>query len=617
MARSSSPHATLQREAATSRAMVFKEEKTLKKVAGLFICGGLLTACLWWTHPGSTAVRAAAETEPAVRRSAQDLFKAGKAAYLQGRYAESVQLLESAHGRNAELHDTERTELDTYLTRARLKLDELSQSEGLVARGQSQDRPYTRGTPPGRPAPGADPRKPAGGNERPAAEKLMSEAKALAARGDFDAAAQKALQAKTFKVQWRSDEQTPTAFLQSLAALEKRKSQGKAPPGEQLFSGKPSQPLPGSGMGPGMGATRPSAAAPKMKDSQVSPAGAEMPASRTAGRRIPVQLETGFEEEAGGVVQAGASQAQGEEEEIVQVAGKTPEIYRGGARDGSEASQTPTAARAVTAKTPTAAKPAPVASRTPAPATSAPGNSARTAPRTSPMVTSTDALRMRADMLVKRARQAFDAGRLDEAQRLAKSAQRLQQEGGLTYGADEDSPAMLLTEVGRQKESQATAQAEKAAEEEVAANETIIERAPVAKPKMTPEPTPEEEASESIKPKAVAGTGRKPEENRLENPARQQALGLLQEARTALEEGRLDEAKEKSQKARAMDVVYGAFDDRPELLLADVDRASRTGMLAKSKIKPMEEPAAEVTAPAEEEAPVVAATEMPADEPAA
>ncbi|MAG93726.1 MAG: hypothetical protein CMJ48_08265 [Planctomycetaceae bacterium] len=53
---------------------------------------------------------------------------------------------------------------------------------------------------------------------------------------------------------------------------------------------------------------------------------------------------------------------------------------------------------------------------------------------------------------------------------------------------------------------------------------------------------------------------------------KQSALRLLDEARIALREGDLDSAGQKALAAQEIDVRYGLFEDRPEYVLADIER---------------------------------------------
>jgi len=55
---------------------------------------------------------------------------------------------------------------------------------------------------------------------------------------------------------------------------------------------------------------------------------------------------------------------------------------------------------------------------------------------------------------------------------------------------------------------------------------------------------------------------------------KEKAMRLLREARNDQKAGRLDEARTKAKRAADLDVRYGLFDDRPDLVLADLERTT-------------------------------------------
>ena len=59
------------------------------------------------------------------------------------------------------------------------------------------------------------------------------------------------------------------------------------------------------------------------------------------------------------------------------------------------------------------------------------------------------------------------------------------------------------------------------------------------------------------------------------SPETEEARQLLRDAREALTQGRLADARSKAQKAATLNVTYNVLDDRPELVLNDVDAAQR------------------------------------------
>ncbi len=53
-----------------------------------------------------------------------------------------------------------------------------------------------------------------------------------------------------------------------------------------------------------------------------------------------------------------------------------------------------------------------------------------------------------------------------------------------------------------------------------------------------------------------------------------QAKILVSKARAALKAGRIDEARDLAEKADQLKVAFGLFEDTPEILMADIERAS-------------------------------------------
>ena len=51
-------------------------------------------------------------------------------------------------------------------------------------------------------------------------------------------------------------------------------------------------------------------------------------------------------------------------------------------------------------------------------------------------------------------------------------------------------------------------------------------------------------------------------------------MQLLAQARHALEEGRIDDARQLAIEAERLKVVYGVFDDRPDLVIQDIAKVA-------------------------------------------
>ncbi|HEV8067107.1 MAG TPA: hypothetical protein VGP76_05170, partial [Planctomycetaceae bacterium] len=67
---------------------------------------------------------------------------------------------------------------------------------------------------------------------------------------------------------------------------------------------------------------------------------------------------------------------------------------------------------------------------------------------------------------------------------------------------------------------------------------------------------------------------------------KERATNLVREARQALKHGRIAEARSKAKEAATLDVAYSVMDDRPELVLSDIDRAEAEGSVVKTDAAP-------------------------------
>ncbi|MBL8817542.1 MAG: hypothetical protein JNL58_16070 [Planctomyces sp.] len=133
-----------------------------------------------------------------------------------------------------------------------------------------------------------------------------------------------------------------------------------------------------------------------------------------------------------------------------------------------------------------------------------------------------DAQYAEAAELLRQARLAMDARKLTEAQQLAEQAAKID----VAFGMFEDSPQLVLRDIQRLAQTSGS--------EDIAFGETSA-------------------ASDEL----------------------QQARALLKDARNALVQGRLSAAREKADQARQLNVTYDLLDDRPELVLNDIDLAMR------------------------------------------
>ncbi|MCA8995786.1 MAG: hypothetical protein KDA80_02345 [Planctomycetaceae bacterium] len=137
---------------------------------------------------------------------------------------------------------------------------------------------------------------------------------------------------------------------------------------------------------------------------------------------------------------------------------------------------------------------------------------------------SLEGLKNEASKLLTEARSALEAGKFEVARAKAEQAATYD----VAYGLFEDSPERLLAEISRQTEGSAPSVA------------------------MTPAP----------------------EVNQAE--LKNEAVALLEAARTDLAAGRLQDAQSKVDEASTFNVTFGLFEDSPERLRADIVRASQT-----------------------------------------
>lgn len=135
-----------------------------------------------------------------------------------------------------------------------------------------------------------------------------------------------------------------------------------------------------------------------------------------------------------------------------------------------------------------------------------------------------EAVYKQAKELLQQSRTAIDAGKINLATQFANQAETL----NATYGLWEDSPALVKRDIARISQQGA---------------------APAA----------------AFSDEALAQNPRSADE--------QLAASLLKEARLDLTEGRIAAAKEKALQAQNLHVAYTVFDDRPELILGDVNSA--------------------------------------------
>ena len=130
----------------------------------------------------------------------------------------------------------------------------------------------------------------------------------------------------------------------------------------------------------------------------------------------------------------------------------------------------------------------------------------------------TTQVRQQAMAALQQARQEMQSGKLDAARQKVLAVQKL----NATYGLWDDRPEALLEE---------------------------IDRAAIAmKSPATPKAAPDQ--------------------------SKARALALMKQARADLAAGRIEAAKEKAEQADAMNVAFEVFDDRPDLVMSAIQKAS-------------------------------------------
>ncbi|HUG91791.1 MAG TPA: hypothetical protein VML55_13215 [Planctomycetaceae bacterium] len=146
--------------------------------------------------------------------------------------------------------------------------------------------------------------------------------------------------------------------------------------------------------------------------------------------------------------------------------------------------------------------------------------------------------------LMQEARAALNAGRHEDARLLAKQASELE----ASWRLFDETPEQLLADIERSTGLIRFPRGE--APQAVAARGATLP---------------------SIHPSSQGGAGAAGVEIQ-----RDQAVELLRQARQDMAEGQLDSAQAKAVAAGGMNVAYQVFDDRPEIVLQDIERLSRS-----------------------------------------
>ena len=398
-----------------------------------------------------------------------------------------------------------------------------------------------------------------GGGYSSAARRFLEEARRMATRGDLKGAKRLARTAAMFPVEWAQDEQTPDEFLQSLnQASDNNIADSANTPAEDFLPPWDDQVPPGDAEGNNATTTTGTSVPNPFAAGGVF-AGDDRPTEFTTPPEDSEPSVSGFRNNSIGT-------ANGFDMPVVESPADVPEPSPETAR--SEHSLSPTE------------------------------------PPTVPI-----SRRGQAIVLVRQARAALGRGDIAEARLKALQARQL----GVTYGLFDDRPEHILAEIERQTGEQtfpAESSVERDSEPFVGADagateddelNTAKRLLAMARQAMekgdhgaarqlatlaaarnveygpfddTPELLLQDLDQVHGRSQTQHAAGSRSEDWSLpesEDGIRGQAQALLKSARTDLAEGRFEAAREKALAAGRFDVDYDLFEDRPELVLADID----------------------------------------------
>ncbi len=220
----------------------------------------------------------------------------------------------------------------------------------------------------------------------------------------------------------------------------------------------------------------------------------------------------------------------------------------------------------------------------------------------------TNGAKAQSQQLLGAAEKAIQEGRYDDARKLATQAAELP----VVYNLFDKKPDQILAVIERATNSQMIAanQPKMTPPAEVTVTPVPTVKAPAVTPEpevvqaapVIPNATP---APQMAPAPQVAATTQAPAANgRPYIPAdsapamatsaqsshdREMAMNLLAEARQAVSKGNLSLAKAKVAQARQFNVTYDIFDDRPELLMAEIEAVQKQQMLAQQNTAPTTE----------------------------
>lgn len=526
------------------------------RVIGLIACSSLVAATLWFTNlTFTTKTVSAGADRPAARTTLapKDAFKRGKEMFLRGRYAEAVPLLTAAQQKADSFSAAERRQLADYLARAEAELER----PAATIRGQSPRKGSAVAQQ------SAEDRGQAAARQR--VERLLTQAEAAWDKQDYATAERlantAARLAKEAKLSFAPGQKSPASVLEQFAGTDANQSAAwsseTADAGSaadehaiQTASNTDASEIFGDDMssetvdaGPSadeVAANPPTTLSTKEQATWlVTQARADLKAGRyEEARRKALQAveldETYdlFEDRPELVIN-----------DLDRKTGTTTALARRSVtRPSAMAKATkPTKAGGASAGQPVAT----VASQTRSPATTKPAADNPEVAATESAGPATeltgDAAKAEAQQLLTAARQALNAGDLDVARAKALAAMEL----NVSYKLFEERPELVLNDI---ESAQSAAS--------LAANSAD------ATAEMPAEGTPAPASTET----------------------RAQVQQLLTAAREALTNGQTTEARQKAIEAQQLadeaEIAFGLFDDRPDIVLADVARLATRGVPA-------------------------------------
>ncbi|MCA9094395.1 MAG: hypothetical protein KDA68_12975, partial [Planctomycetaceae bacterium] len=553
----------------TAEHLVLKEEATLQRFIRYIACGSLITASLCATGQAQTAKpgtnRGTSARTHSAALSAREMLRAGRDLYLRGEIAESLRMLQKAKAGSVDLSSSERAELNDLLNHVRYRSGTL-RGHQPVARAQTpkEDGAYTRA--------GAKPSKdvlatldkeaqrisrmePAARDAR--AKKWLSTARKAFNHLAIEDAREIAKLCKKLNAQYPEDDSPEKLameiqeFEQQAAAFEK----GSKNPQAQMEWSKYLL----------------------TRANRIAHEGDYPAAEALISRVEQFDLEFSDDSISPKALRGRISQMKNSESAIVQVSG---EKLSGGIQTAAHIEE------------------------------EGPTGSGQSLPQ--------EAMRVRSDKLLSAAKTALAAGDIQEAHRLGIAAEQIERTAGLEYGEGEERPSDFVQGLKDQGGEAVTKSdndnpfsdadssdeenldfgaatkgesAEPTNDQVVEARTLLIEaRAALqsgdletAKSKVAeaeklgsvykllddrPELVREEIAKAE---KSTENT--KPEFASDPQELKQHAMRLLRQARVELNEGRLQEARHWAEQARDSNAVFGTFEDRPELVLEEIEHA--------------------------------------------